>query len=243
MNQEGVIISLGQLGESRAATVHVWARFSCFFHILFTSRTLQNSLVESICSWKNQKRKKVRGKKREKKKKQAQRRKKAPFCQEEKKLVYESDWYWRSSSLANKEQRTKKSPSNQNLPCMMLKTRFSFVCKYQPWYKTLINDKRRINKFSNDILSTQRETWSNWKRIRDKRWVSFSIGTSQLKGTRMTQQWRIKKRELAIFLLTIEVQCLDGRFAFAWKKNSPAQKFLTKNSHSEKPLKKICMIQ
>ena len=37
------------------------------------------------------------------KKKQAQRRKKVPFCQEEKKLVYESDWYWRSSSLANKE--------------------------------------------------------------------------------------------------------------------------------------------
>ena len=59
--------------------------------------------MESICLWKNQKRKKVRGKKREKKKKQAQRRKKAPFCQEEKKLVYESDWYWRSSSLANKE--------------------------------------------------------------------------------------------------------------------------------------------
>ena len=110
----------------------------------------------------------------------------------------------------------------------MLKTRFSFVCKYQPWYKTLINDKRMINKFSNDILSTQRETWSNWKRIRDKRWASFSIGTSQLKGTRMTQQWRIKKRELAIFLLTIEVQCLDGRFAFAWKKNSPAQNFWQK---------------
>ena len=92
MNQEGVIISLGQLGESRAATVHVWARFSCFFHILFTSRTLQNSLVESICLWKNQKRKKVRGIKREKKKeeeikkKQAQRRKKVPFCQEEKKI-------------------------------------------------------------------------------------------------------------------------------------------------------------
>ena len=109
MNQEGVIISLGHLGESCAATVHVWARFSCFFHILFTSRTLQNSLVESICSWNNQKRKKVRGKKREKKKeeeikkKQAQRRKKVPFCQEEKKLVYESDWYWRSSSLPNKE--------------------------------------------------------------------------------------------------------------------------------------------
>ena len=118
-----------------------------------------------------------------------------------------------------------------------------FFCLQVPaLVQTLINDKRRINKFSNDILSTQRETWGNWKRIRDKRWASFIIGTSQLKGTRMTQQWRIKKRELAIFLLTIEVQCLDGRFAFAWKKNSPAQKFLTKNSHSEKPLKKICMI-
>ena len=195
--------------------------------------------MESICSWKNQKRKKVRGKKREKKKEQAQRRKKAPFCQEEKKLVYERDWYWRSSSLANKEQRTKKSPSNQNLPCMMLKTRFSFVCKYQPWYKTLINDKRRINKFSNDILSTQREAWGNWKRIRGKRWASFIIGTSQLKGTRMTQQWRIKKRELAIYSITIEVQCLGGSFAFAWRKKSPAQKFWQKNSQSEKPLKKF----
>ena len=47
--------------------------FSCYFHILFTPRTLLNSHVEALClwkdlcSWKNQRRKKVLGKKREKK--------------------------------------------------------------------------------------------------------------------------------------------------------------------------------
>ena len=51
INQEGVIIS--DLGESPggifAATAHFGARFSCYFHILFTSRTLQNSQVEALC--------------------------------------------------------------------------------------------------------------------------------------------------------------------------------------------------
>ena len=91
--------------------------------------------------------------KKEKKKETGPKKKESTILsRRETELVYESDWYWRSSW------RTEKSPSNQNLLCMMLKTRFSFVCKYQPWYKTVINDKRMINKFSNDILSTQRET-------------------------------------------------------------------------------------
>ena len=52
-----------------------WGLFSCSFHILFTSRTLQNSHVEAfclrknLCSWKNKKRRKVQ-------QQQAQRRKK-----------------------------------------------------------------------------------------------------------------------------------------------------------------------
>ena len=48
MNKEVVIIS--DLSESSggtfAATTHVEARFSCYFHIFFTSRTLQNSHVK-----------------------------------------------------------------------------------------------------------------------------------------------------------------------------------------------------
>ena len=74
INQEGVII--WDLGESPggifAATTYVGARLSCYFHILFTSRTLQNSLVEALClwknlcSWNNQKRKKVLVRKRNK---------------------------------------------------------------------------------------------------------------------------------------------------------------------------------
>ena len=60
MNKEVVITS--DLSESFegtfAATAHVESRFSCYFHILFTSRTLQNSHVKpfclrkNLCSWK-----------------------------------------------------------------------------------------------------------------------------------------------------------------------------------------------
>ena len=43
------------------------------------------------------------------------------FCQEKKQIPY-----WRSSTLASRFQ-TKKSPSNQNLPYIVLKARFSFL--------------------------------------------------------------------------------------------------------------------
>ena len=85
------------MGESRAATVHVYSIF-CLHRALYKIHSWNLFAHEKIKS----ERKSV-VKKEKKKKKQAQRRKKAPFCQEEKKLVYESDWYWRSSSLANKE--------------------------------------------------------------------------------------------------------------------------------------------
>ena len=131
MNKEVVIIS--DLSESSggtfAATAHVEARFSCYFHILFTSRTSQNSHVEALClqnlcSWKNQKRKKVLGEK--EKNTGPKKRERVPFWQEKKKILRESDWQWRSSTLASKF-RTKKSPSKQNLPYIMLKTRFPFL--------------------------------------------------------------------------------------------------------------------
>ena len=58
---------ISDLGESLrrifAATAHVGTRFSCYFHILFTLRTRQNSHVELFASRKifreNQSRKKV----------------------------------------------------------------------------------------------------------------------------------------------------------------------------------------
>ena len=50
-----------------------------------------------------------------------------PICQEkEKNFLCESDWCWRSSTLAFRVW-IKKSPSNQNLPYTMLKTRFPFL--------------------------------------------------------------------------------------------------------------------
>ena len=41
-------------------------------------------------------------------------------------FLCESDWYWLSSTLASRFW-TKDSPSNQNLPYIMLKTRFPFL--------------------------------------------------------------------------------------------------------------------
>ena len=47
------VVTISDLRESSggrfAATAHVEARFSCYFHILFTSRTLQNSHVKAFC--------------------------------------------------------------------------------------------------------------------------------------------------------------------------------------------------
>ena len=64
-----------------------------------------------------------------------------------------------------------------------------------------INDKRKIDKFSNYILNTQRE--------------SEATDGAQVdsKGARITQQWRIVNE---IFSIKIKVQCLRGSFAFVW---------------------------
>ena len=101
---------------------------SCYFHILFTSRY-------KIHSWKLyvygkifehgevKSGRKSFEKKKKKEKKKAQRRKKGYHSVKERKIsLCESDW---CSKLASRF-RTKKSPSNQNFPYMMLKTRFPF---------------------------------------------------------------------------------------------------------------------
>ena len=92
---------ISDLGESLrrifAATAHVGTRFSCYFHILFTLRTRQNSHVELFASGKifreNQRRKKVLG---QEKKKSIEERKKGRkstiLSRKEKKFLFESDW-------------------------------------------------------------------------------------------------------------------------------------------------------
>ena len=92
---------ISDLGESLrrifAAIAHVGTRFSCYFHILFTLRTRQNSHVELFASGKifreNQRRKKVLG---QEKKKSIEERKKGRkstiLSRKEKKFLFESDW-------------------------------------------------------------------------------------------------------------------------------------------------------
>ena len=92
---------ISDLGESLrrifAATAHVGTRFSCYFHILFTLRTRQNSHVELFASGKifreNQSRKKVLV---QEKKKSIEERKKGRkstiLSRKEKKFLFESDW-------------------------------------------------------------------------------------------------------------------------------------------------------
>ena len=64
-----------EMGEFSRQAVIFRARWSCYLHILFTSRNWQNSDVEALCLWKNfcswkkQKQKKDLGIKRGKKKK------------------------------------------------------------------------------------------------------------------------------------------------------------------------------
>ena len=139
MIKEVVIIS--DLRESSggrfAATAHVEARFSCYFHILFTSRPLQNSHVKAFCfrkifshgkikSGRKSLVKKKKKKKRKKRERLKEERKGTNLSRKEKNFLCESDWYWRSSKLAFRFQ-TKKSLSNQNLPYIMLKTSFPFL--------------------------------------------------------------------------------------------------------------------
>ena len=97
MNKEVVIISdLSESSEGTfAATSHVEARFSCYFHILFTSRTLQISHVKAsflrknLCSWKIMSGRKSLVKKIKKlKKKGLKKKERVPICQEKKKTSF-----------------------------------------------------------------------------------------------------------------------------------------------------------
>ena len=96
--------------------IHMWKLFvygKIFAH--GQTKSGRKSLVK-----KDKKKKQTKTKTGEKKKERVL------FCQERKKILCESDWYWQSSTLASRF-RTKKSPSNQNLPHFMSNTRFPFL--------------------------------------------------------------------------------------------------------------------
>ena len=98
MNKEVVIISdLSESSEGTfAATAHVESRFSCYFHILFTSRTLQNSHVKpfclrkNLCSWKviSGRKSLVKKLKKLKYKTGLKKKERVPICQEKKKTSF-----------------------------------------------------------------------------------------------------------------------------------------------------------
>ena len=97
-------------GGRFAATAHVEARFSCYFHILFTSRPLQNSHVKLFFrkifahgKIKSGRKPLVKKKKKKKKRNSSEKKERVLICQEKKKnFLCESDWYWRSSKLASR---------------------------------------------------------------------------------------------------------------------------------------------
>ena len=62
------------------------ARLSCYFYILFSSRTLQNSRVEALCLWKTFARGKIKSvRKSSEKKPDAKKKERVPLCQVKKK--------------------------------------------------------------------------------------------------------------------------------------------------------------
>ena len=108
-------------GRIFGVSVHLGACFSCYFHILFTPWTLQNSHAEAFCLWKddclwkNKKRKKVLDKKKRKKEKKNRPKERSTTLSRKEKFLCGSDQYWQSSTLVSRFQ-TKKLLLNQNLP-------------------------------------------------------------------------------------------------------------------------------
>ena len=130
----------------------VGGRFSCCFHILFKSRTLQNWQMEALCSWKNLCSWKIKSgtKSLVKKKKQnktttttkrtGQRRKKEYHSVKKrikipmwKRLVLSE--LHAGVQISNKEVAVKPKFAINDV-----KNKVSFsLCKYQPWYKNINN--------------------------------------------------------------------------------------------------------
>ena len=94
------------------------------------------------------------------------------LSRKEKKVLCESERYRRSSTLASRFQ-TKKSPSNQTLPHIMLKTRFSFyLCKCQPWHGSFLCLRQLCPLLCR--LSQRSTEWSRLKKKSVSNWLLFA---------------------------------------------------------------------
>ena len=126
MNQEGVIIS--------------YQGDSFYLHILFTSRTWQNSQKKALCSWKNlcswkyQKQKKITGKKKKKQKNRPQEEIKSTILSRK-----EKNLQWKRLVVAklhaDVQILNKGVASKQNLLYINFKSRFPTTnASNRPWY-------------------------------------------------------------------------------------------------------------
>ena len=134
--EEGVIIlDLGKSsGRIFGVSVHLGASFSCYFHILFTPWTLQNSHAEAFCLWKddclwkNKKRKKVLDKKKKEERKEKQTQGKEYHSVKKRKIPL---WKWlvlaelhTGVQISNKEVAVKPKFAIQNI------FKAGTLCKY-----------------------------------------------------------------------------------------------------------------
>ena len=122
----------------------------CALYQIRTWKLFDNG--KKFCSGKNQKRKKVHGKKEKRKK--------------EKKFLCESEWYWRSSTMASRF-LTKKSPSNQNLPYEMLNTGFPFL------YSSNINNRPAGFFLAFGNFAHYRVFLLNARWVIEMQWITF----------------------------------------------------------------------
>ena len=106
------------------------------------------------------------------KKRSKEERRSTILSRKEKKVLCESERYRRSSTLASRFQ-TKKSPSNQTLPHIMLKTRFSFyLCKCQPSHGFFLCLKQLC-----PLLCRPSQRFNEWSRLKKKsvsNWLLFA---------------------------------------------------------------------
>ena len=138
--------------------------FPYFVYIAhFTNFTCESFfLKEKSLLVENHERKEVVGEKNKKikKKRLKEERKSTNLSRKEKNFLCESDWCWRSSTLAFRVW-IKKSPSNQNLLYTMLKTRFPFLYASTSLdaktfvYKTLASDRNFESCMSIRCLAPQ----------------------------------------------------------------------------------------
>ena len=95
-------------------------------------------------------------------------------------------------------------------------------CFTFPFVYTLCNYKIYVSSFCHWSYQTRsrnfRSLTLNSAKTHANLWVSFSTGTSRLNRHTHDLTVEDRKQELAIFSMTIILQCSGASFAFAWRK-------------------------